>query len=191
MEYDESVVIVRYEWHEPKGDPLLRRKAQRNRENDVLIKKYGSDILDSEEFKDALAQIHHHRSSVGDHSIHTARAGLTMCNVISKAGIHIDERKIVRISLLHDLGILGRHEKYKSGFECGYRHPKDSAVTAKKLWQDIDPKSIRAIKSHMWPLSPIMPKSKGAFILCIADKATALGDRFNRKDRKIVSPVLA
>ena len=113
-----------------------------------------------------------------------------MCNVVSKAGIHIDERKIVRISLLHDLGILGRDEKYKSSFECGFQHPRDSAVTAKKLWHDIDAKSIRAIKSHMWPLSPIMPKSKEAFILCIADKATALGDRFNRKDRRIVSSVL-
>ena len=169
----------------------MRRKAQRNRENDVLIKRFGSDILDSEEFKVALAQTHHHRSSVGDHSIHTARAGLTMCNVISKAGIHIDERKIVRISLLHDLGILGRYEKYKNNFECGYRHPQESTVTAKKLWHDIDPKSIRAIRSHMWPLSPTMPTSKEAFILCIADKATALGDRFNRKDRKITSPILA
>ena len=169
----------------------MRRKAQRNRENDVLIKRFGNDILKSEEFEAALTQTHHHRSSVGDHSIHTARAGLTMCNVMSKAGIHIDERKIVRISLLHDLGILGRHEKYKNGFECGYRHPKDSAVTARKLWRDIDQKSIRAIKSHMWPLSPTMPTSREAFILCIADKATALGDRFNRKDRKIVSPILA
>ena len=169
----------------------MRRKAQRNLENDYLIKRYGNDILHSEEFKDALAQTHHHRSSVGDHSIHTARAGLTMCNVISKAGIHIDERKIVRISLLHDLGILGREEKYKSSFECGYRHPKDSTVTAKKLWHDIDQKSIRAIRSHMWPLSPTMPTSKEAFILCIADKATAIGDRFNKKDRRINSPVFA
>ena len=162
----------------------MRRKAQRNRENDVLIKRYGSDILDSEEFKVALAQTHHHRSSVGDHSIHTARAGLTMCNVISKAGIRIDERTIVRISLLHDLGILGRDEKYKNSFECGYRHPMDSTITARKLWSDIDRKSIRAIRSHMWPLSPTMPHSKEAFILCIADKASALGDRFNRKDRR-------
>lgn len=168
----------------------MRRKAQRNRENDVLIKRYGSDILCSSEFKDALTQTHHHRSSVGDHSIHTARAGLTMCNVIRKAGIHVDERRLVRVSLLHDLGILGRHEKYSNSFQCGYRHPLDSAVTAKKLWSDIDPKSIRAIKSHMWPLSPTMPTSKEAFILCIADKATALGDRFHRKDRKIVSPIL-
>ena len=155
----------------------MRRKAQRNRENDVLIKRYGSDILASEEFKVALAQIHHHRSSVGDHSIHTARAGLSMCNVIRK--IRIDEKKIVRISLLHDLGILGRDEKYKSSFECGYRHPKDSAEVAKKLWHDIDKKSVRAIRSHMWPLSPTMPTlTLGVRLTSILEKSSAIRSRY-------------
>lgn len=168
----------------------LRRKAQRNQDNDILIKKFGSDILNSEEFEVALSQIHHHRSSVGDHSIHTARAGLTMCNLARKAGIYIDTRKIVRISLLHDLGMLGRDDRYKNNFECGRLHPKNSAITAQKLWTDIDQKSIRAIQSHMWPLSSTMPRSKEAVILCLADKVTAIGDRFNPKERKIVSPVL-
>ncbi len=163
----------------------MRRKAQRNIENDVLIQKYGSDILDSKEFEFALNQIHHHRSSVGDHSIMTARAGLTMCNLINKTGIRIDERKVVRISLLHDLGMLGRYDRYRNNFICGYLHPKNSAVTAQKLWSDIDPKSIKAIKSHMWPLSLCMPTSKEAVILCLADKVAAFGDRFNPKDRKV------
>ena len=74
-----------------KGEPVLRRKAQRNQENDVLIKRFGNDILKSEEFEAALTQTHHHRSSVGDHSIMTARAGLTMCNLMKKAGVHIDQ----------------------------------------------------------------------------------------------------
>ncbi len=168
----------------------MKRKEQRNRRNDALIKRYGDDILKSEEFEVALAQKHHHRSSVGDHSIMTARAGLTMCKVINKTRFHIDERKVVRISLLHDLGMLGRDERYRNNFMCGYLHPKNSAVTAQKLWSDIDPKSIRAIQSHMWPLSPSMPHSKEAFILCLADKVAALGDCFNPKTRKVLSPVL-
>ena len=113
-----------------------------------------------------------------------------MCNVISKTGIHIDERKVVRISLLHDLGMLGRDERYKNNFECGRMHPKNSAITARKLWADIDPKSEKAIRSHMWPLSLSMPTSKEAVILCIADKVTALGDAFNPKNRKVLSPIL-
>ena len=173
-----------------KGEPVLRRKAQRNQENDVLIKRFGNDILKSEEFEAALTQTHHHRSSVGDHSIMTARAGLTMCNLMKKAGVHIDQRKVVRISLLHDLGMLGRDERYRNNFMCGYLHPKNSAVTAQKLWSDIDRKSVRAIESHMWPLSPCMPRSKEAVILCLADKVTAIGDRINPKTRRVESPVL-
>ena len=140
----------------------MKRKELRNRRNDVLIKRYGEDILRSEEFGVALSQKHHHRSSVGDHSILTARAGLTMCNLINKAGISVDTRKVVRISLLHDLGMLGRE----------------------------DPESVDAIRSHMWPLSASKPSSKEAVILCLADKVTALGDCFNPKNRKVLSPIL-
>ncbi len=168
----------------------LRRKIQRNHDNDILIKRYGSDILDSEEFEVALAQTHHHRSSVGDHSIHTARAGLTMCSLINKAGIHIDLRKVVRISLLHDLGMLGRDVRYRNNNECRHLHPANSAETARKLWTDMDPKSERAIMSHMWPLSDMRPNSREAVILCLADKVTAIGDRCNPKSRKIVSSIL-
>jgi uncharacterized protein len=173
-----------------KENPGLKRKEQRNLRNDVLIKRYGNDILHSDEFEVALSQVHHHRSSVGDHSIHTARAGLTICNLINKTGIRIDKRKLVRISLLHDLGMLGRDERYRNNFICGYLHPKNSAITAQKLWHDIDEKSVKAIESHMWPLSFTMPTSKEAFILCLADKVTAIGDRFNPKSRVIVSAVL-
>ena len=168
----------------------MKRKELRNRRNDVLIKRYGEDILRSEEFGVALSQKHHHRSSVGDHSILTARAGLTMCNLINKAGISVDTRKVVRISLLHDLGMLGREDRYRNNFECGRLHPKNSAITARKLWSDIDPESVDAIRSHMWPLSASKPSSKEAVILCLADKVTALGDCFNPKNRKVLSPIL-
>ena len=168
----------------------MRRKERRNQRNDILIRKYGNDILKSSEFEIALSQKHHHRSSVGDHSILTARAGLTMCKMFNKTGIRIDERKVVRISLLHDLGMLGRDDRYRNNHECRQLHPKNSAITARKLWNDIDPKSIRAITSHMWPLSSSAPRSKEAVILCVADKVTALGDCFNPKNRKVLSSIL-
>ncbi len=110
-----------------------------------------------------------------------------MCNLISKAGIRIDERKVVRISLLHDLGMMGRKDRYRNNFMCGYLHPKISAVAAQKIWNDIDAKSMKAIRSHMWPLSLAVPTSREAVILCLADKVTAIGDALNPKSRKVVS----
>lgn len=172
-----------------KGDPVLRKEL-RNQRNDALIRQYGSDILHSDEFETALSQTHHHRSSVGVHSIMTARAGLTICNVINKTRFHIDERMIVRISLLHDLGMLGRTVRYRNKFMCGYLHPKNSAEAAKDLWDDIDEKSVRAIRSHMWPLSLAIPTSREGLVLCIADKVSAVGDRFKPKNRQELAAVL-
>ena len=166
------------------------RKEQRNQRNDVLIKEYGSDILHSDEFESALSQTHHHCSSVGVHSIMTARAGLSICNVINKTRFHIDEQRFVRIALLHDLGMLGRTVRYKNNFMCGYLHPKNSVDTARKLWADIDKKSIRAIRSHMWPLSLRIPTSREGLILCIADKVSAVGDRFKPQNRQTLASVL-
>ncbi len=149
--------------------------------NGLRIKQFGGDILSSEAFSKAMSQKHHCRSSVAKHSVLTARVGLVLCDFFNKRGVELDPVKVVRISLLHDLGMLGRKERYRNNFVCGYLHPKNSAITAKELWDDIDQKSIAAIRSHMWPLSLEMPHSKEAFVLCMADKIAAVGDWFPRR----------
>ncbi|MCR5402337.1 MAG: HD domain-containing protein [Butyrivibrio sp.] len=140
------------------------------------IERHGRDILDSKEFKRSLGQVHHHKTTVGLHSIRTAMIGLWIIDRLKKSGIKVDERKVVRITLLHDLGMLGRKKRYKNDFECGYMHPRNSADTARKIWKDIDIVSIKAIKSHMWPLSLNVPTSKEAFVLCLADKLASYKD---------------
>ncbi len=141
-----------------------------------LIRKYGRDILNSKEFKKACSQVHHYRTSVGAHSVLTARMGLKICRRLRRLGIDIDERKVVRTALLHDLGMVGRKLLYRNNFECGYLHPKNSAVIAGKIWKDIDKGSLKAIKSHMWPLSLSIPTSGEAFVLCLADKMASMKD---------------
>ncbi len=150
----------------------------------VRIKKYGKDILDSKEFLQATHQVHHLSTSVANHSILTAKIGLKICDRLKNRGITVDERKVVRIALLHDLGMLGRRHRYKNNFECGYYHPLNSAVSAQKIWPDIDPASINAIKSHMWPLSLSFPRSKEAFILCLADKLASVKEKLPMKGKR-------
>ena len=140
----------------------------------IRIKKYGKDILDSQEFIKATHQVHHLRTSVANHSLLTAKMGLKVCDRLKKRGITVDENKVVRVALLHDLGMLGRAHRYKNNFECGYYHPINSVITAKKLWPEIDPASENAIQSHMWPLSLSIPTSREAFILCLADKMASI-----------------
>ena len=148
------------------------------------IERHGRDILDSEEFRRALLQTHHHKTTVGEHSIRTAGMGLKIVDSLKKSGIKVDEHKVVRIALLHDLGMLGRKKRYRNDFECGYKHPGNSAETAKKIWKDIDLGSIKAIKSHMWPLSLNVPSSREAFVLCLADKLASIKEISLKKENQ-------
>ncbi len=148
----------------------------RSKEISKKIKLYGRDILSSEEFRRARTQVHHYRTSLAAHSILTARIGLGICEFLRKCGISVDERKVVRIALLHDLGMVGRHEKYRNNYECGYMHPIHSAESAGRIWKDIDEDSVKAIKSHMWPLSLRIPTSWEGVVLCIADKRASFLD---------------
>ena len=146
-----------------------------------MIKKYGYDILKSDKFKEAGNQIHHYRTTVALHSLKTAAAGVRICLVLRKIGIKVDVRKVVRTALLHDLGMIGRDELYRNNYECCVRHPENSVAISKQIWRDIDEKSLAAIKSHMWPLSIHIPKTKEAFALCMADKAASVKDLIEKK----------
>ena len=160
----------------------MKRKERLKKKN-MLIKKYGSDILCSEEFIQAFSERHHLKSNVGNHSILTARMSLNLCKVLNRFGYIVDEENAVRISLLHDLGMLGRKEKYKNTRVCHRMHPIDSAITAKQIWNDIDRDSVAAIRNHMWPLTPKRPASREAYVLCVADKMAAVGDWFISKKK--------
>ena len=139
-----------------------------------MIRKYGNDILASDKFKDARKQIHHYRSTVASHSVQTAISGLRICRALRKFGIKVDMRSVVRTALLHDLGMIGRDDLYRNNYECCLRHPGNSAHISRQIWKGIDEKSVAAIKSHMWPLSLHVPKTREAFVLCMADKAASI-----------------
>lgn len=140
------------------------------------IKAYAGDIIKSDEFKRMMVQTHHLKTSLGKHSVSTAKMGLILCDFLKRHGISVDEEKVVKTALLHDLGMLGRDERYRNNFECGRFHPDNSAEEARRLWEDIDEESVAAIKSHMWPLSKTMPHTKEAVALCIADKMASMRD---------------
>jgi uncharacterized protein len=146
-----------------------------------MIREYGRDILASDKFREARGQIHHYRTTVASHSVSTAYAGIRMCLFLKRIGIKVDTRMVVRTALLHDLGMVGRNELYRSNYECCFRHPKESAAISRQICSDIDEKSLAAIKSHMWPLSVHMPGTKEAFVLCMADKIASVKDLVKMK----------
>ena len=141
------------------------------------MEHYGSEILNSEELNQAYGQTHHTWSTVGEHTLRVASASLAICYMLRKLHIQTDIPAVVKGSLCHDLGILGRNEKYASKSECSREHPSDSVKVARRLVKDLPDKSADIIERHMWPAGHSKaPNSIEGVIVSTADKYAAVKD---------------
>ena len=154
----------------------IRKQSRREAMHEDLM-LYGGKILNSEEMQRAFAQKHHTLSSVGAHTMRVAMTSLAICYALKKLHIKTDISSVVTGSLCHDLGILGRNEKYHSSGECSRQHPLDSVEIANKLTGGLSDKEADIIARHMWPVGKSKPPNslEGA-IVSAADKVAAVED---------------
>lgn len=163
---------------------MREKKSHRKQRREARIERmradlslYGGRILDSDEMRLAFGQKHHTLSTVGEHSLRVARTSLALCYTLGKLHIATDISAVVTSSLCHDLGILGRNEKYDSKKECSRQHPLDSVVVAEKLLGELPEKTTDIISRHMWPAGRSkLPNSLEGAIVSAADKIAAVGD---------------
>jgi uncharacterized protein len=143
--------------------------------NDVEL--YGGEVIDSEEMQKAFDQTHHFWSTVGEHTIRVTASSMKICYVLKKLHINVNIPAVVVASLCHDLGMLGRDEKYTSDKECHREHPKDSVAVAREIVSEMPEKTEDIIERHMWPMGPSeAPNSVEGFVVSIADKYNAVKD---------------
>ena len=137
-----------------------RKAEQENRiERDIL--EYGGPVLRSGIWDKAMQQTHHNRWTVGSHSMSVCVAALRMSYWLEDKHIcYVNHREIVQAALCHDLGIVGRHEKFANNRVCCHQHPK----------------TLYTIRCHMWPLCVALPKTREAVIITLADKYVATGE---------------
>jgi len=125
------------------------------------------DIYKHDEFK-RLKDYFHHNSSIYEHVREVAYLSYRICKYLK-----LDYRSAARGALLHDYFFYDwrNHDEpdlHRRKFH-GIEHPKialsnaTKSFTLNKIEQDI-------IKKHMWPLTPIPPRYKEAFIVSFADK---------------------
>ena len=156
---------------------------------DQDIRYYGREILVSPELKRAYQQKHHNWSTVGEHTLRVAAASLAICYALRKLNIRIDASAVVKGSLCHDLGILGRWEKYSSSKETSRKHPADSVEVARSLLGDLPEKTSDIIERHMWPAGHSKaPNSLEAVIVSAADKFAAVKDLVEGSDIRQTGP---
>ena len=139
--------------------------------------RYGQTVIDSDEMKQAFRQKHHRRITVGEHTFRVLISSLIVCYILEWFNIKINIHAVVVAALCHDLGMLGRYDKFSSPIECSTQHPKDSVKVAKKLVPNISHKTENIIESHMWPITITnKPNSVEGVIVSVTDKYNAVKD---------------
>ena len=156
----------------------IREKREDRKERikgDLML--YGNEVLQSEEMKQAFEQTHHNWSTVGEHTFRVAFTSVMICYALRKFNIKVNIPAVVIGALCHDLGILGRSEKYSSAKECSKEHPKESVEVARELVTDMPEKAEDIIERHMWPLGETeAPNSIEGVVVSVADKYSAVKD---------------
>ena len=166
----------------PYSESKLHKKIQAKRNNltDRIVddvERYGGEVLESKELKSAFEQPHHRWSTVGEHTIRVTVSSVMICYALKKLHIKVNVPAVVVASLCHDLGMLGRSEKYSSGKECHREHPKDSVAIAKDIVIDMPDKTEDIIERHMWPAGKSKaPNSIESVVVSVADKYNAVKD---------------
>lgn len=137
-----------------------------------------SRLLSSNQF------MQHGTTSVFRHSVSVAYVSFYIAR---KYHIRVNEEALIRSALLHDYFLYDWHEKDASHKWHGFYH---AGKALRNAMEDFELSEIEqnAIARHMFPLNPIPPRCREAWIICLADKIcssgeTADGLRSRRKER--------
>lgn len=143
------------------------------------IEELGRDILDSDEFKKIINQRHHINSTVGYHSVHVAQKMLLFARLFGG----IDETDVVRASLWHDVGIYDR-DSFRHGMDTAFSHPVRSLMKAEESGT-VNATQADMIANHMWPVTPVIPKTREGRLITLADKWCAITEFLHFHDDRI------
>lgn len=115
---------------------------------------------------------------------HTMCVSFVAYNVCKRLGL--DYRAAARAGLLHDLVYYDWHDPDPSHRFHGYRHPGFALRNAREL-TTLTPVEENSIVRHMWPLTPIPPRYKVAWIITLVDKYCATKETLRKYQRKPVN----
>jgi len=68
------------------------------------IDRYGREVLESDEMKEAYEQTHHLWSTVGEHTLRVTLSSVMACYALKKLHIKVNIPAVVVGALCHDLG---------------------------------------------------------------------------------------
>lgn len=128
------------------------------------------DILEHPVFQSMERFIQHGSTSCKAHCLQVSYLSYHIC---LKYGW--DSRAAARAGLLHDLFLYDwhTHAKETGNHFHGFTHPRAAWRNAKKYF-NLSVREADIILCHMWPLTPIPPKSMAGMSVVYADKLCSL-----------------
>ena len=165
----------------------FKEAAARARRREIL--KEGQKVFATETFRKGLTQTHHRGTTVANHTLEVTDWALRIADALERKGISIDREEVLISALCHDLGIIGRDEKFSNTLQCWLQHPKDSVALAEELYPGLSSHTKRVIGRHMWPATPMFPTSREGWILDLADTIASMNDFFRPNHEHTLSDV--
>lgn len=117
--------------------------------------------------------IQHGDVTVYAHVTSVARASLSFAERLDRVGVSVDRASLLRGALLHDYFLYDWHDPDPSHRLHGFRHPFFALARAEEDYE-LTPRERNIIARHMFPLVPVPPTCREAWIVCMADKWCAL-----------------
>lgn len=122
--------------------------------------------------------IQHGKTTTYDHCHDVAKMSLLLNR---RLNLKADENTLLPAAFLHDLYLYDWHIPGPGNKWHGYTHADIARRNAKRYF-DVNNRIDDIIRTHMWPLNLLrVPKSKEAWIVCMADKIISTRETLNRK----------
>lgn len=135
-----------------------------------LVHHFGGDILRSEGMQREKHFRQHGTVSVYAHSLAVA---LLCVKIASRLPVKTDTRSLVRGALLHDYFLYDWHNPDPSHRLHGFHHARRALDNASRDFS-LNQVERNMIRSHMFPMNPVLPAHWESVILCTADKLCAI-----------------
>lgn len=146
------------------------KQKEKDRLLDLALLYYGGSILKSAGMEKEKSLIQHGTVSTYQHSVNVARTSL---KIARRLNLTVDERQMVRGALLHDYYLYDWHDKEARTNPHGFVHPRIACENATRDFQ-LNPLEQNIIRRHMFPSTPIPPKYKEGWVICMADKLCSI-----------------
>ena len=150
----------------------LKKNFDRRRELYHLMKQYGNDIMQSDNFKSTRNYVQHGTIPVRRHCLDVAGQSIKINRAL---GLGCKERDLIRGALLHDYFLYDWHDKNRENYQSlhGFYHPGIALRNARKEYH-LTRREEDIIKKHMWPLTIVPPLCREAWVVTMADKYCSL-----------------